>query len=309
MIHDGRPSRELQRQHAPRRRLRAILPGMPAFICRTCGVQQPDTAAPPAACAVCTDPRQYVGRGGQRWATLKELAGEGHRAVLRPLEPGLTGVGVEPSVGIGQRGLLVRTDEGTLLWDVPGFIDDDAVRRVRAMGGVAAVSASHPHFYGVIAEWADAFDAPVVLPRADRGWLLRPGARVERYDDRAEVLPGVTLVRTGGHFPGSAVAHWGGGAQGRGVLLTGDSVTVAADRAWVSVMWSYPNMIPLARGAVDAVAAALAPWAFDRLYGGWWGHVVARGAKDVVARSLARYRTALTDTAALEPDSRALGPD
>ena len=30
------------------------------------------------------------------------------------------------------------------------------------------------------------------------------------------MLPGVTLIQCGGHFPGSAVVHWAGGAAGAG---------------------------------------------------------------------------------------------
>ena len=73
---------------------------MPAWICATCGVQYPDTAQPPAACPICEDERQYVGWGGQRWTTTAEL-GRDHAVVLREEEPGLTGVGVEPTFAIG----------------------------------------------------------------------------------------------------------------------------------------------------------------------------------------------------------------
>jgi hypothetical protein len=274
---------------------------MPAFICRTCGVQYGEGDEPPTSCPVCTDPRQYVGWEGQRWTTLAELAAEGYRTDLREEEPGLYGIGVTPSFGIGQRALLVTTEAGNLLWDVPGFVDDHAMEFVRSHGGLAAVSASHPHFYGVMGEWADAFDAPMLLPRADARWTTRPGPRVDRYDARVEVLPGVEIVRCGGHFPGSAVVHWSQGAGGRGALLTGDSVTVAQDRSWVSFMWSYPNLIPLDGRALDGIAAALDGLTFDRVYGGWWGRVVAVNGRAAVDRSLDRYRLAITDTQALEP--------
>ncbi|MGI8575799.1 MAG: hypothetical protein ACR2MA_10780 [Egibacteraceae bacterium] len=274
---------------------------MPAFICRTCGVQYAESPAPPDVCRICADPRQYIGWEGQRWTTLDELAAEGHRTALRMLEPGLYGIGVEPELAIGQRSLLVVTSEGNVLWDVPGFVDRAALSRVDELGGLAAVSASHPHFYGVMAEWADAFDAPLVLPEADARWLTRPARRVRHYDDRAELVDGVTLVRVGGHFSGSAVLHWRDGAQGRGALLSGDSVTVAQDRAWVSFMWSYPNLIPLDARELDGIAEALDGLAYDRIYGGWWGRVVEHDAQDAVARSVARYRTAITDTRSLEP--------
>ncbi|HEU4680305.1 MAG TPA: hypothetical protein VFS51_01085, partial [Gemmatimonadales bacterium] len=46
---------------------------MSKFICTTCGVQYADSALPPERCTICDDERQYVGAGGQKWATLKDL--------------------------------------------------------------------------------------------------------------------------------------------------------------------------------------------------------------------------------------------
>lgn len=77
---------------------------MDAFICVTCGVQQAPSERPPSSCPICEDERQYVRLGGQEWATLGEMSTRGHRIDLRDLEPGLIGVGIEPSFAIGQRG-------------------------------------------------------------------------------------------------------------------------------------------------------------------------------------------------------------
>src|SRR5439155_25126286 len=105
-------------------------------------------------------------------------------------------------------------------------------------------SPSHPPFYGSMIEWSHAFGgAAVYLPRAGRQWTARPDDSIERYDGSREVLPGLTVVQCGGHFDGSAVLHWSEGAGGRGALLTGDSISVVADRRWVTFMRSYPNYI------------------------------------------------------------------
>ena len=84
---------------------------MSAWICRTCAVQQPDTPEPPGNCPICDDERQYVGWGGQQWTTMAEIARD-YAVVVREEEPGLTGIGLEPAVAIGQRALLVRTPHG-----------------------------------------------------------------------------------------------------------------------------------------------------------------------------------------------------
>ena len=261
---------------------------MPAWICVTCGVQYPDTGQPPDGCAICLDERQYVGWDGQRWTTMPEIAG-GHTVVLREEEPGLVGIGVEPAFAIGQRALLVRTPGGNVLWDCVSLLDDGARSRIAELGGIDAVCMSHPHFYAAHVEFADAFGARIFIPRADQQWIQRPSPRIELFDDEAEPVPGLTLARIGGHFDGAAVLHWPAGSQGRGALLTGDTITVVPDRDWVSFMWSYPNHIPLDEATVLDIARRAGRFAFDRVYGGWWGRVVVRDGAAAVRRSADRY--------------------
>jgi hypothetical protein len=54
-------------------------------------------------------------------------------------------------------------------------------------------------------------------------------------------------------------------------------------------MESYPNLIPLRADAIRRIIAAVEPYAFDRLYGGWSGSIVASDAMEAVRRSAARY--------------------
>jgi hypothetical protein len=261
---------------------------MPAWICRTCGVQYPVSDEPPAACPICLDERQYVGWGGQQWTTMAELAAD--RAVLlREEEPDLIGVGVEPAFAIGQRALLVRTPHGNVLWDCVSLLDDAARSRIAELGGIAAICMSHPHFYGANVEFAEAFDARIFIPRADQQWVQRPSPRIEYFGDDAEPVPGVTLARIGGHFDGAAVLHWPAGSDGRGALLTGDTITVVPDRDWVSFMWSYPNLIPLDEVTVLDIAERAGRFRFDRVYGGWWGRIVVRDGPAAIRRSAERY--------------------
>ncbi|HKS49971.1 MAG TPA: hypothetical protein VJT49_33655 [Amycolatopsis sp.] len=44
---------------------------------------------------------------------------------------------------------------------------------------------------------------------------------IREWRGTEEILPGVTLVEAGGHFPGAAVAHIATGAGGKGTLLPG----------------------------------------------------------------------------------------
>src|SRR5580692_2375570 len=132
---------------------------MGTCICATCGNHFPDP--PPEVCAVCADERQWLPPGGQRWTTLAELASAGHRSDVRAVEPGLTGIGADPPVAA-----------------------------VREAGGLSFVTASHPHFYGAITEWARAFGAEILVPAADAAWLRAgPDTAVRTWSGTLGVLP------------------------------------------------------------------------------------------------------------------------
>jgi hypothetical protein len=81
-------------------------------------------------------------------------------------------------------------------------------------------------------------------------------------------------------------------------------VVCADERQWVppggqrvTFVWSAPNRLPLSEAVVRGVAAAVLPFAFDRIYGGWWVPVLRSGAKDTVRRSAERYIQHLRGTA------------
>ncbi|HEV8536511.1 MAG TPA: MBL fold metallo-hydrolase [Candidatus Limnocylindria bacterium] len=270
---------------------------MEAFVCRTCGVQYAPAPRPPDVCPICEDERQYVGWDGQRWTTMAELRDEGHTNTVRELEPGLFQIATTPAVAIGQRALLARTTEGLVMWDCVTVVDDASVRAVHELGGLRAIAISHPHFYASMATWSEAFgDCPIYIHAADARWVQHPTPALRLWDGtRREILPGVTLVNTGGHFDGSQVLHWADGADGRGLLLSGDSVTVVMDRRFVSFMYSYPNLMPLSAETVRRIVDRLRPFRFERIYGAWDGREVVTGGRDALERSAERYIQRLGD--------------
>ncbi len=267
---------------------------MPNYICVTCGVQYLESDAPPAHCWICEDDRQYVNANGQQWTTLDALR-QGHRNEMRTVEPNLTGIATVPGFSIAQRPLLIQTPNGNVLWDCISLIDAETATALNALGGVDAIAISHPHFYDTMVEWSAAFDdAPIYLHKDNEPWVMRPDKRIVFWETETYTpLPDVTLIRCGGHFPGSSALHWGAGAGGKGVLMTGDTIMVVADTRWVTFMYSYPNTIPLNRPAVEGIVAALEPFKFDRLYSGWWEKVVPTDAKNAVERSAERYIRAI----------------
>ena len=260
-----------------------------ASICTACGLQFPAADQPPSHCPICADYRQFVPRAGQHWTTLEELRRD-HRNSFGQLEPGLVGISTTPDFAIGQRALLLRTPAGNVLWDCLSLIDEATIEIVKGLGGLHAIAISHPHYYTTMVEWSQAFGAPVFLHAGDRQWAVRDDSSLTFWDGDARVLlPGVTLVHCGGHFAGSVILHWEAGADGRGVLMTGDTLQVAADNRCVSFMRSYPNMLPLPAAEVTRIARRVAELRFDRIYGAFWDRDVTRDAHSRVQESAERY--------------------
>jgi glyoxylase-like metal-dependent hydrolase (beta-lactamase superfamily II) len=267
---------------------------MPYFICTTCGTQYAESASPPPACPVCADPRQYLKPAGQQWTTLESLR-RTHKNTLRAEEPGLISLGVEPPFAIGQRAFFLRSPGGNVLWDCLPLVDAALAEAILALGGASAIAVSHPHYYSAMVEWSRALgDAPVYLHAADREWVMRPDPAIVFWEGETRALgEGLTLIRCGGHFDGGTVLHWAGGADRRGVLLSGDILQVAADRRHVSFMWSYPNYVPLGPSAIHRIGAAVQPFAYDRIYGAFEDRTIEHDARAALARSAERYLRAI----------------
>ena len=83
--------------------------------------------------------------------------------------------------------------------------------KINSKGGLKAIVISHPHFYTTHLEWARIFSCPVYVAIEDEKWLNRAdheGIRKFIRDPTMQILPGVTAIKTGGHFDGSMVLHW-----------------------------------------------------------------------------------------------------
>jgi rubredoxin len=268
---------------------------VPAFICTTCGMQYAPSEGPPAQCGVCVDERQYTPAARQSWTTLDKLAVR-HLNAFRQHEPGLIGIGTQPSFAIGQRALLICTPHGNVLWDCISLIDEATVTLIKGLGGLHAIAISHPHFYTTLVEWSRAFgNVPVHVHADDSAWVMRPDPCITPWHgETSELLPGMTLVRGGGHFAGGSMLHWAAGAEGRGIVCSADIARVNLDRTSFTFMRSFPNYIPLSAAGVRAIGTALAPFQFDRVYSHFFDLVMPSGAKQHLQTSIERYVAAIS---------------
>ena len=260
------------------------------FICTQCGTQFPDSSSPPSRCPISEDEREFLGPKGQEWTTLDELRRKGFRNEITLEELNLMSIITRPEFAIGQQAYLVKTEEGNLLWDCIPFLDEETIRTIRRHGGIRAVAISHPHFYSTMNEWSAAFDAPVYIHSSDKEWVMDPGDSIDFWSGETRTLmKGLTLIRLGGHFPGSTVVLWSRTADGKGVILSGDTVHVCLDRRTVSFMYSFPNLIPLSPPVVERIADIIQSYSYDRIYGGFEGRKITSNAKAAVDASVRRY--------------------
>ena len=262
-------------------------------ICNTCGTQFASTRCVPDACPVCEDDRQYVGWGGQSWTTHASL-GEGHALKVAD-DDGVLGISLSPGFAIGQRAMFLPTDAGNVLWECVSLVTPEAVEALAARGGVDLIAISHPHFYSSMVEWSEALGGvPILLHEADRAWVRRPSPRVEFWRGDERVLsPGVTLIRCGGHFPGSTALHWKDGPRAGGALFPGDALQVVSDRRHVAFMYSYPNIIPMKPADVRSMRDRLRPFEFEDVFGFSRGRNIIGDGRAAVDRSFDRYLRAV----------------
>lgn len=260
---------------------------MTHFLCTTCGVQYDATTEVPAGCPICEDDRQYVNPNGQSWTTLEQLK-KTHRNIIELVAPGLYAIYTTPEFAIGQRAHLLVTPSGNILWDCVANLDASTINLINHLGGIKAIAISHPHYFSTIVAWSHAFGkVPVYVHQLDASWLQRHDEVIHLWNGQELPLwDGIKLVLCGVHFPGGNVLYT---PEGKGMLLVGDVIQVSSDRKTVSIMYSYPNNIPLSASEIDQVHAALKPLQYDAMYGAF-GKYIRTGAREAVDFSLERYK-------------------
>lgn len=262
---------------------------MNAYICVTCGVQYAPTKEPPDHCVICEDERQYVNANGQQWIQVNALASH-HTNQFQEMEPHLFSIKSVPKFAIGQRAFLIQSKGGNILWDCLSLVDQASIDLIRSLGGISAIVISHPHFYGAMVEWSHAFgNVPIYIHDEDRKYVMRSDPSIVFWKGASHQLQeGLTIIHCGGHFSGSSVLHWADGADGRGVLLTGDTILVTPDTRYVSFMYSFPNLVPLGSKEILNILKAIQLVEYDRIYTGF-EPFCKQDAKQTIANSAARY--------------------
>ncbi|SPO32031.1 uncharacterized protein UTRI_02588 [Ustilago trichophora] len=274
-------------------------------VCTTCGNQFSSQQGPPE-CPVCY---------GQAYTSQRQLVSKtSFELVPEESDPRILRVKLDPPVAIGQTPILLATKVGIVIWDCCGFVSVELMQRICSLsptGKVAAIFISHPHFFGTSLTWAKLLDCNVFISKLDRHWYQRgldtsqahpDFVARRRYITEVEPdlftlpqLPSVTLIRCGGHFPGSNALHWDRDSDNQAnesskgaAVFCADTFMVMPDRSRFTFAYSFPNNIPLPPRDVERIWIQMRKFNWTATFGGWSGRNILTDSRSSLFRS-ARY--------------------
>ncbi len=233
------------------------------FACSNCGHWQMYFAVPPH-CPICSDVRNDLPEDGWDFRTPEQVE-SGLRHHRREVIPGVWEFWTTPRFGLDSHGWLLLEPEGNVAFEAAPSYDDDALEAIAGLGGIAILAASHPHGYGALWQLQRRFDPPLLIQKEDLQWTK--AFRVTHpWDERHEVLPGLVLHHTGGHYEGHAILH---DARRRAVFV-GDALKLDLDddgrvRA-LSCHKAFHKQIPLSPNEARRYRAVFEGIDFDTVF-------------------------------------------
>lgn len=271
----------------------AVAVRMSTFICGSCGTQYAESPLPPPLCVICRAEERVESRERPAWTTLEEIRRR-HTNLIQQLEPDLFSVRPIPTFPLGQRALLVRTEQGNTLWGSVTVIDDATVQMIHALGGLTAIAVSHPRHFSSVVEWSHAFGGvPVYVHATSHRWLMRPDAVVRCWEgDELHLDGNLTLIHVG-TYEGGTLLHFPAAAGGAGALLTADVVQVVPQHERVGLLSSSRDFLPRSAEGVRGLVSAIERFEFEGLYDAWSDRGITRGARAIVLESAECYVAAV----------------
>ncbi len=235
---------------------------MKPFVCTNCGFWQQFFEAP-TSCPICLDFRHTPPENG--WEFLDfEAATQRFSTKWHEDELGIVTFQTAPKLGIGPSGYLIPTPRGNLLFESCGFYSESALDWIESRGGIAFLSASHPHTYGASWQLQARFSPLVALQTRDLAWSNT--LRVARpFDESLEIAPGAYLIHTGGHFDGHTVLH----LAEKSVLFAGDMLKFHFDGAnfeGISTHKGFNRGIPMSHAEIRKYLEVVREIPFERVY-------------------------------------------
>ena len=233
------------------------------YACSNCGHWQQYFSVPPH-CPICSDVRNDLPEDGWDFRTPEQLAPT-LRHHSREVIPGVWEFWTTPRFGLDSHGWLLLEPAGNVAFEAAPFYDAGTLDVIARLGGIATLAASHPHGYGALWQLQQRFAPPLLIQKDDLQWTK--AFRVTHpWDERHEILPGLVLHHTGGHYEGHAVLH----DARRGAVFVGDALKLDLDEAGRLVALSchkaYHKQIPLSPDEARRYRAVFEDLDFDIVF-------------------------------------------
>ncbi len=234
------------------------------FVCTNCGYWQQRYAAP-ESCPVCLDVRHVPPENGWEFLTPGEIDGW-VESRWEEVEEGIWRFTVEPTLGIGPVGYVIVRPEGNVAFEGADWYSDAALDHIESLGGVRYVAPSHPHAQGALWRLQERFGAEGAVQREDLVWVSTLSVGLP-FDDRQELLPGLTLHHVGGHFDGQSMLHH----EAAGQLFVGDALKVELEEDGktayaLSCHKAFVRRIPLTHAEVAGYRKVYEALDFDGVF-------------------------------------------
>ncbi len=233
------------------------------FACSNCGHWQMHFAVPPH-CPICSDVRNDLPEDGWDFRTLDDVR-SGLRYHRREVIPGVWEFWTTPRFGLDSHGWLLTGSDGNVAFEAAPCYDDDALDAIERLGGIAVLGASHPHGYGALWQLQRRFDPPLLIQKEDLQWT-KAFRITHPWDERHEILPGLVLHHTGGHYEGHAILH----DARLGAVFVGDALKLDLDDDGrvkaLSTHKAFHKQIPLSPNEARRYRAVFERLEFDTVF-------------------------------------------
>jgi hypothetical protein len=258
------------------------------IFCSACGTAFVDEKFTSGNCPVCSDDRQYIPSKGQSWTKREDLQNNFNN-LITPIADNFYEIKTIPKFAIGQRAFLITSPNGNILWDCMPLLKDNTVEFIKSKGGLKAIAISHPHYYSSMNEWAETFNCPIYIHQSDEEFIFTKGSHINLWNgDENELWDSIKIKNIGGHFPGSSILIVPFLSK-EGTILCGDTFYISPSKRHISVMYSYPNLIPVSLSEINRINGIMKNVPFDTIIGGFDNQKISPNAKDILNASFAKY--------------------
>ncbi len=232
------------------------------FVCTNCGFWQSDFGAPPG-CPVCLDFRHTPPENG--WDFLDFQSAQSSATTSWHEDDGAWIFTSQPKWGIGPSGYLIERESGNIFFESCPFYSTQALDFIESKGGIAWLSASHPHAYGGFWQLQERFSPRIAVQVQDLKWTNEFNTS-HPFDEELDLGEGARLIHCGGHFDGHSVLF----LEREKTLFAGDMLKFHLDSQarfnGISTHKGFNRRIPMSHAEIRRYQSVIENLDFERIY-------------------------------------------